>query len=207
MAEISIPARQNIFRGSFYLAMTFVLEIKLKHLLTVVSMSIGNFLSRTKYPFSTTFAAVLTVEAHFFCLYPTYFLHHQLNFPIWQQCVARTVLSTALPGVAGFYPITVAPKSLRHLRKTGPARGKQNQFALIIFIFFVFDNNAGLVKELGPGYSVPLAPPPLCSTALMLLHLNYSLYDTEYILFFHNSVHPTVFSPKFLIPAIFFIPY
>ena len=41
--------------------MTFFLEIKLKHLLTLACMSMGNF-------FSTTFAAVLTAGVYLFSI-------------------------------------------------------------------------------------------------------------------------------------------
>ena len=46
------------------------LEIKLKHLLTLVCISMGNFLSKSKYPFTTTFAAALTMGVHLFLSVP-----------------------------------------------------------------------------------------------------------------------------------------
>ena len=42
-----------------------------------------------------------------------------------------------------------------------PARDKQNQFALIVFIFFAVDNSAGSLKDSAPEYSVAPCPPPL----------------------------------------------
>ena len=71
----------------------------------------------------------------------------------------------------GFIQLQSPSKVYDHLRKTGPARDKQNQLALIIdFIFFEFDNCAGSLKKPKPWYSL-LPCPPLNGPAQSLTNL------------------------------------
>ena len=51
------------------------------HLLTLVGMSMGNFLKRSSYPFSTAFAAVLTVGVHLFLSVPNVLSTPSIEFP------------------------------------------------------------------------------------------------------------------------------